>query len=389
MHHGSCMPHGASLVEIFSNTERRWFIALVIAEDNGALTVRFEGSDGKPKEKACYREDPRLAPLGTHKATGYMGGAGEHLALPIPPGFEVVASASRPGQVSYLDGFDLQKYASPALAWQAYLERRLLGSQASLPPQEAPQQSSYAEPAVYQPAVEQPWYYAASDVAYGQVADAVAPPSASFPPSPSGPSTPSKGVSSPSKVSSPGNAAGGGVVRVVLKPQAASGGASSALEVEWDPQAAPSSRRGSLYADCRSPQQLQQATSPQDVFRENGVQSSHAAAWQYRHRRPSGGCLFDGSDYSSAAGGDSTTAESYCYAEQACGAEAGGVAVPASWEGSYESQRPSYSIMGAGSAGYSRLAYDGAGAAGDFQRASHGGGAQQSGRSQRYTVGLR
>mmetsp|Transcript_41624 Transcript_41624/g.114770 ORF Transcript_41624/g.114770 Transcript_41624/m.114770 type:complete len:286 (-) Transcript_41624:190-1047(-) len=102
-----------SVVEVFSNTARAWFVALVISETDGVIAVRFIDHDGKPREKTSFPEDPRIAPLGTH------------IGKSMPPGFEAVLSASRPGHYSYLDTAELRKYGSLELAWQVHLERRL------------------------------------------------------------------------------------------------------------------------------------------------------------------------------------------------------------------------------------------------------------------------
>merc|ERR1719230_1433180 len=100
-----------AVVEVFSNTARAWFVAVVIHSSAEVLTVRFMDSSGHAREKGVYNDDPRLAPFGTHVG----------LSL-LPPGFDAVPSSTRPGEVSYLDLAGRKKYASPALAWQAYLE---------------------------------------------------------------------------------------------------------------------------------------------------------------------------------------------------------------------------------------------------------------------------
>mmetsp|Transcript_98778 Transcript_98778/g.318579 ORF Transcript_98778/g.318579 Transcript_98778/m.318579 type:complete len:292 (-) Transcript_98778:39-914(-) len=103
-----------AVIEVFSSSARSWFVALVVSEVGGALTVRFLDAGGTAWEKSAFREDPRLAAFGTN-----VGGQ-------LPPGFEAVPSISRPGRFAYLDVAGHQKYGSPELAWQAFLEHRVL-----------------------------------------------------------------------------------------------------------------------------------------------------------------------------------------------------------------------------------------------------------------------
>eukprot|EP00931_Biecheleriopsis_adriatica_P065643 TRINITY_DN40135_c0_g1_i1.p1 TRINITY_DN40135_c0_g1~~TRINITY_DN40135_c0_g1_i1.p1 ORF type:complete len:637 (+),score=133.18 TRINITY_DN40135_c0_g1_i1:57-1967(+) len=112
---GSLDPNDVpSIVEIFSNTVRAWFVGLVVDNSSGTLTIRFVDGDGERKEKNIHCEDPRVAYFGTK--TGWAA----------PPGVVAVPSATRAGQFSYLDQQAMQKYATPELAWQAYLERHVL-----------------------------------------------------------------------------------------------------------------------------------------------------------------------------------------------------------------------------------------------------------------------
>jgi len=105
-----------SVVEVFSSTARSWFVALVVSEASDSVTVRFLDADGAAWEKSVFLEDPRLAAFGAHTR-----------GQP-PPDFEVVASRSRPGQVSYRDVVSQRKYGSAGVAWQAYLEHRIFGN---------------------------------------------------------------------------------------------------------------------------------------------------------------------------------------------------------------------------------------------------------------------
>eukprot|EP00927_Polykrikos_kofoidii_P040020 TRINITY_DN34291_c0_g1_i1.p1 TRINITY_DN34291_c0_g1~~TRINITY_DN34291_c0_g1_i1.p1 ORF type:complete len:900 (-),score=150.41 TRINITY_DN34291_c0_g1_i1:114-2813(-) len=103
------------VLEAFSNSAATWFVAICVGENDGVLTVRFLDGGGR-REKAARHDDVRqLAPFGTHIALGLL-----------PPGFRAVPSSTRPGTLSYLDTEAQKKYASPQLAWQAYLERQLV-----------------------------------------------------------------------------------------------------------------------------------------------------------------------------------------------------------------------------------------------------------------------
>lgn len=102
------------VLEVFSNSTQGWYVAIVVANTDGALTVRFVDEQGERREKGAYCKDPRTAYFGTH--TGWAA----------PPGVTTMPSATRPGQVSYLDQVAQQKFATAELAWQAYLERHLV-----------------------------------------------------------------------------------------------------------------------------------------------------------------------------------------------------------------------------------------------------------------------
>jgi len=103
----------AALVDIFSNSCCAWFVGLSTAARDGVVTVGFIDNSGLRREKEAYCKDPRLAPFGTH-TSGIL-----------PPGVEPVPSRTRQGQYAYLDPLARQQFASPALAWQSYLERHL------------------------------------------------------------------------------------------------------------------------------------------------------------------------------------------------------------------------------------------------------------------------
>ncbi|CAK0858739.1 unnamed protein product [Prorocentrum cordatum] len=108
-----------AVVEVYSNSARAWFVALVLNDTDGVLTLRFIDGEGVRQEKRAYCEDPRVALLGTHMQ-GFL-----------PPGIIALPSSTRPGQLSYLDPGAQQKYGAPALAWQAWLERHLLDGSAA------------------------------------------------------------------------------------------------------------------------------------------------------------------------------------------------------------------------------------------------------------------
>ncbi|CAJ1422200.1 unnamed protein product [Effrenium voratum] len=102
-----------AVVEIFSHSSSAWFVGLVVKNANGYLTIRFIDNEGERKEKLVSCEGSDVAYFGSH--LGWIS----------PPGVVAVPSASRAGEVSYLDASLRQKFASPELAWQAFLEHQL------------------------------------------------------------------------------------------------------------------------------------------------------------------------------------------------------------------------------------------------------------------------
>lgn len=115
--HGNLDPSDVpAVVEIYSKSSAKgggWFVGLVVKRSSDSLTVRFLDSSGEQKEKLLSYAASEVDYFGTH------------LGWPAPPGVMAVPSSSRKGQVSYLDPQLQQKFASPELAWQAYLEHRL------------------------------------------------------------------------------------------------------------------------------------------------------------------------------------------------------------------------------------------------------------------------
>lgn len=116
------------MMEAFSGSASRWFVARVVAvaqgDDGDVVTVYFHTPNG-PKQKSLYFHDHQLAPLGTN------------LNDSLPPGFIFVPSQSRPGQLAYFDPAHNLKFGNQDLAWESYFDR-LLGpapnAQASLQP---------------------------------------------------------------------------------------------------------------------------------------------------------------------------------------------------------------------------------------------------------------
>jgi len=103
-----------SIVEAFSASAGRWSVARVTtvrqAEGSQVLTVKFY-LDDECKTKTVYRNDKQLAPMGTHTSRE------------LPPGFQMKASQSRPGQWVALDATTGVKYASADLAWKVHFDR--------------------------------------------------------------------------------------------------------------------------------------------------------------------------------------------------------------------------------------------------------------------------
>lgn len=97
-----------------------WRVGLVVRSQRRpqdgieCCVVFFLGHEGRPKWKLVSRGDSAvMAPFGTY--------SGKEL----PPLCVTRPSASRPGAQSYLDTVTGLKYASPALAWVAYLRRAM------------------------------------------------------------------------------------------------------------------------------------------------------------------------------------------------------------------------------------------------------------------------
>lgn len=102
------------VLEVYSNSARDWFVAIVVREERDAITLRFLDHMGAKREKLSYWSDSRVARLGTH-------------IIDLPPGVVAVPSSTRPGEVSYADPEAQRRFATVDLVWQAYLERHLLG----------------------------------------------------------------------------------------------------------------------------------------------------------------------------------------------------------------------------------------------------------------------
>jgi len=118
------------LVEVYSSSGGCWFVAAVVQEDDDQVVLRFTGADGLMREKIMHSSDTALATFGCYTDDP-------------PPGFNVVPSSTRPGQVAYLDVTAMQKYISRELAWQAYLKDQL-AQHAHMKAMHAPQTASAA-----------------------------------------------------------------------------------------------------------------------------------------------------------------------------------------------------------------------------------------------------
>eukprot|EP00929_Paragymnodinium_shiwhaense_P013524 TRINITY_DN121377_c0_g1_i1.p1 TRINITY_DN121377_c0_g1~~TRINITY_DN121377_c0_g1_i1.p1 ORF type:complete len:493 (+),score=123.99 TRINITY_DN121377_c0_g1_i1:112-1479(+) len=153
-----------AVVEIYSNTEARWLVALVVAPAAGAdaaaaVNVRFLDSTSRIREKVFPPGHPQLAAFGAHfvEETKRRGGDA------LPPGFEAVASQSRPGQVSYLQASKQQKFAHLEMAWKVYLDEQLGKSQKpAAAAAAAGAQAAQAAPPQGAPARAAPAYQAAA-----------------------------------------------------------------------------------------------------------------------------------------------------------------------------------------------------------------------------------
>jgi len=105
-----------SILDVFSASGQRWHVATIVqvARGNGpdVLTVQFHRG-GEPQMKQIFRSDAYLDVVGA-RTTGE-----------VPPGFQTIASRSRPGQLVYLDTTTSKKYSTVELAWQLHFERLL------------------------------------------------------------------------------------------------------------------------------------------------------------------------------------------------------------------------------------------------------------------------
>lgn len=102
-----------SVVEVYSASVERWFVAMVIQVlNNSAVAVRFIGADGGLHVKTLARSDMQLAPYSSNTAE-------------LPPGFQAVPSKSRPGQLAYLDLITSVKYPNVEMAWHTAIERAI------------------------------------------------------------------------------------------------------------------------------------------------------------------------------------------------------------------------------------------------------------------------
>lgn len=110
-----------SVLEVFSASASKWYIAQLVEVGERAnahmITVQFIGDTGQIMQKAMPRSDVQIAPFGRNTRQ-------------MPPGFQKVASESRPGEFSYQDSASGQKYQTKELAWQNYYAAILQSEQA-------------------------------------------------------------------------------------------------------------------------------------------------------------------------------------------------------------------------------------------------------------------
>jgi hypothetical protein len=106
-----------SILEVFSVTKNRWYVAYVESLEPGGnnnpemLWLRFWDENNDAKKKLVPRDDQSLAIFGTHT----LGD--------LPPGFQVQASQSRPGATTYADSATCMKYSSAEIAWTVHFQR--------------------------------------------------------------------------------------------------------------------------------------------------------------------------------------------------------------------------------------------------------------------------
>lgn len=110
-----------SVIEVYSSSASKWYIAQVVkvgaANAPSTLTVQFIGDNGQIMQKSMPRSDMQLAPFGRNTRQ-------------MPPGFQKVASESRPGEFSYQDTSTMTKYQTKEFAWQSYYLKVLKCEQA-------------------------------------------------------------------------------------------------------------------------------------------------------------------------------------------------------------------------------------------------------------------
>lgn len=99
-----------SVVEVFSVSEGRWLMALVMQVSKGSMSAWLADETRAMGLKDLTFSGLQLAVVGTH-----IG------ALPV--GFRMVPSRSRLGQVSYLDVAQNRKLQTRELAWRYHIER--------------------------------------------------------------------------------------------------------------------------------------------------------------------------------------------------------------------------------------------------------------------------
>mmetsp|Transcript_102352 Transcript_102352/g.198121 ORF Transcript_102352/g.198121 Transcript_102352/m.198121 type:complete len:727 (+) Transcript_102352:94-2274(+) len=104
-----------SVVEVFSSSQDRWLIALVMQVSKGKMSVWLADDRGTLGLQDLSFMDLQLATVGTH-------------ILDLPIGFRMVPSRTRPGQVAYLDLDHNRKLSSRELAWRYHIENHAAAS---------------------------------------------------------------------------------------------------------------------------------------------------------------------------------------------------------------------------------------------------------------------
>ena len=103
---------GVNLVEVFFSSRNAWFVASVESTSSeGVMLVQFVDADENVMQTTLRRQDKRVAKFG------------DHVASRLPPGFQIVPSASRPGTITFMHVATGHRFATVELAWYWYIHR--------------------------------------------------------------------------------------------------------------------------------------------------------------------------------------------------------------------------------------------------------------------------